>query len=92
MGTGRVDVSADDVALVSLRCMRRSTIKLALRIERPGSAGWREMGMDTRSCGPTGLVGTPIRYRIVGDRGLLVKRPRYEEDVDGGVGGCGGRS
>lgn len=38
-GFVRVDDSTDDVALASLRYMRRSTIKLALRMETAGSVG-----------------------------------------------------
>lgn len=58
MGDGAM---LDVDAYVSLSVMRRSIMRLALRTVTAGSNGCSEMGTDTRSCGPTGVVGTVTR-------------------------------
>lgn len=75
----------------SVKVMRRSMMTLALLIVTAGSNGCNEMGMGTRSCGPTGVDGTEMRYRTTGARGLFVCEPKWDVGEEG-VDGLGGRS
>lgn len=59
--TNGIGEGADEEAFESGKVMRRSTITLADLIVTVGSNGCREMGIDTRSWGPTGVDGTDIR-------------------------------
>jgi hypothetical protein len=62
IGIGKVGGERfEDDAIVSRRWMRRSMIILALRIETTGSIGCNERVTDTRSSGPTGVVGMDKR-------------------------------
>src|ERR1700722_4761330 len=62
------DGGGEGGALISISCIRRSTIKLALRIDTAGSRGRRCIGTETRSEGPIGCVGVFMRYRMMGAR------------------------
>lgn len=76
-GSGDVIIGIEEpLELMSEKAMRRSMITLALLIVTAGSNGCKVMGIDTRSCGPTGVDGTDIRYRTTGARGLSVCEPK----------------
>ena len=77
--------------LVSVKVMRRSMMTLALLIVTARSKGCKEMEIGTRSCGPTGVEGTEMRYRTTGARGLFVCEPKQDAGEEG-VDGLGGKS